>query len=413
MRDTTLYQHLLGLHEPWTVSRVELDVEGQRVDVWVDHPRGRRWPCPQCGTECSLYDHAQERTWRHLDSCQFQTFLHARPPRVKCPEHGVRQVQLPWAEPRGRFTLLFEAFAIRVLQETTIQAACRILRISWDEAWHLMRRAVARGLARKPVRLIAYVGVDEKAAGRGQRNYVTIVCDIVQGTVEEVTTGRTKQSLLSYFASLTDEQRRAIEAVAMDMCNVYIQAVLEAFPEEGQQKIVFDRFHLMKHMNDAVDAVRREEHRRLLARQGRSSLTGTRYMWLYSKEQVPQRYWGTYYALRDSDLKTARAWAIKENLRRLWDYKTLRGAQPYWKRWYFWATHSRLEPVKKAAKTLKAHLYGIFNYFTHRITNAMTEGINSRIDELWAAGRGYRNKQRFRIVVLFHLGGLNLAPATH
>src|SRR5512138_225865 len=109
MQDTTLYQHLLGLRQPWTVSRVALDVATQRVDVWVEHPKGLQWACPDCGTLATLHDHAAERVWRHLDSCQFQTFLHAEPPRVKCPEHGVRQVSLPWAEPHGRFTLLFEA----------------------------------------------------------------------------------------------------------------------------------------------------------------------------------------------------------------------------------------------------------------------------------------------------------------
>jgi transposase len=411
MRDTTLYQHLLGLTEPWTVARVDLDVAAQRVEVWVEHPKRLQWPCPDCGARAALYDHAAERTWRHLDSCQFQTFLHAEPPRVKCPEHGVRQVRLAWAEPHARFTLLFEAFAIRVLQETSIEAAHKILAISWDEAWYLMHRAVARGLARKQPRSMPYLGVDEKAAGRGQTNYVTIICDLVGGTVEEVTEGREKRSLLDYFEALSLEQRQAIDAVAMDMWDPYIYAVQEGLPD-GQNKIVFDRFHLMKHMGEAVDAVRRHEHNVLLA-QGNTMLTGTRYIWLYSRENLPSRYWEDFYALKNTDLKTARAWAIKESVRRLWDYKTLRWAEPYWKRWYFWATHSRLEPVKKAAKTFKNHLYGILNYFAHPITNAMSEGINSKIETIWNAARGYRNKKRFRTAILFHLGGLDLAPSTH
>jgi transposase len=411
MRDTTLYQHLLGLTEPWTVARVDLDVPTQRVDVWVEHPKGMQWPCPDCSTLATLHDHAAERVWRHLDSCQFQTFLHAEPPRVKCAEHGVKQVRLPWAEPHGRFTLLFEAFAIRVLQETSIQAARKILAISWDEAWYLMHRAVARGLARKKPRLIPYLGVDEKSAGRGQSNYVTVICDLVGGTVEEVTEGREKRSLKDYLDTLTPEQREAISAVAMDMCDAYIYAVQDGLPD-GQDKIVFDRFHVMQHMGEAVDTVRRQEHAQLVERHD-NTLAGTRYLWLYSRENLPSRYWEDYYALRDSDLKTARAWAIKENLRRLWSYKTLRGADPFWKRWYFWATHSRLEPVRKVARTLKNHLYGILSYFAHPISNAMSEGINSKIETLWKTACGYRNKQRFRTAILFHLGGLDLAPSTH
>src|SRR5512139_3929097 len=222
MKDTDLYQHVLGLRDPWSVCKVEVDIKAQRVDVWVEHPKDLKWPCPECEVEGALYDHAEERVWRHLDTCQFQTFLHARPPRVNCPEHGVRQVKLPWAEPHGRFSLLFERFAIIVLKQTTIQATTRILRMSREEAWHILERAVERGLSRKPRRVITEIGVDEKSAGRGQQNYVTIVCDLKSGTVEEVTEGRTRESLEAYFEGLTPEQLAGIEAVAMDMSAAYI-----------------------------------------------------------------------------------------------------------------------------------------------------------------------------------------------
>ena len=142
MQDTALYQYLLGLQSPWTVSRVNLDVNAQRVDVWAAHPADAAWACPHCSIVLPLYDHAEERAWRHLDSCQFQTHLHARIPRVACREHGVVQVTVPWAEPRSRFTLLFERFAIDVLRQCDVSGATRILRISWDEAWRLMERAV-------------------------------------------------------------------------------------------------------------------------------------------------------------------------------------------------------------------------------------------------------------------------------
>ena len=139
-----------------------VEVKTQRVDVWAGRGEGERWPCPECGTTLPLYDHAEERAWRHLDSCQFQTYLHARPPRVQCATHGVKQVRLPWAEARARFTTLFERLAIDVLLETDILGATRILRISWDEAWHLQERAVARGQAAKPARVPVHLGVDAR-----------------------------------------------------------------------------------------------------------------------------------------------------------------------------------------------------------------------------------------------------------
>jgi transposase len=409
MRDTDLYRHLLGLVAPWSVERVELDVTTQRVDVWVEHPRGHQWPCPECSQEGPLHGHAAERVWRHLDSCQFQTFLHSRPPRMNCPEHGVRQVRLPWAEPHSRFTLLFERFAIDVLRHTNTKAAKTILRISWDEAWHLAERAVARGMARKPAEIVPLIGVDEKSAGRGQQNYVTVISNLKTGRVEEVTFGHDSASLETYYDSLSDKQLAGIEAVAMDMSKAYISATGKKLPD-AHGKIVFDRYHLMQHVNKAVDTVRKQEHQTL----GKDSiLVGTKYLWLYAKENLPPKQRPLFWDLRAADLKTARAWAIKENIRRLWHYKSSIWAEKYWRRWYFWATHSRLEPIKQAAKTLKTHHYGIMNFFTHRISNGPAEGINSRIETLWKSACGFRNKARFRTVILFHLGGLNLYPATH
>jgi transposase len=144
MQDTTLYQYLLGLQSPWAVSRVNLDVNGQRVDVWAEHPEDASWACSHCAKTLPLYDHAEARTWQHLDSCQVQPHLHARIPRVACDEHGVVQVTVPWAEPRSRFTLLFERLAFDVLRQCDVSGAMRIVRISWDEAWGLMERAVTQ-----------------------------------------------------------------------------------------------------------------------------------------------------------------------------------------------------------------------------------------------------------------------------
>ena len=180
MRDTEIYRQLLGLVEPWEVIWVKLSVESGRVDVWVEHSRLTRFACPECDQVFPVYDHTEERAWRHLDSCAFLTYLHARPPRVECAVHGVRQVALAWAEPMSRFTVLFERLAIDVLKECDVEGAARLLRLSWDEAWHLMDRAVVRGLARKPHVVPARIGVDEKAAGRGQFSGVLDLCRSVR-----------------------------------------------------------------------------------------------------------------------------------------------------------------------------------------------------------------------------------------
>lgn len=409
MRDTELYRHLLGLESPWTVGRVELDQKGQRVDVWAEHAEGRRWPCPKCGTELSVYDHAPERSWRHLDSCQYMTYLRARPPRVKCPKDGVVQVNLPWAEPKARFTAMFERLAIDVLRETDVLGATRILRITWDEAHHLMTRAVERGRAAKGELGLRRMGVDEKAVAKGHQ-YFTLVTNLDTGTVEYVGEERKTDSLNAFFVKLTPEQRESIEAVAMDMWEPYQTSVHTHVPK-ASEKIVFDRFHIMQHMGRAVDAVRKQEHRQLRAA-GDDTLVGSKYLWLYSYENLPDKQQERFAALRSLDLKTGRAWAIKENLRQLWSSSSRVEAEEHWKRWFFWATHSRLAPVVKAARTIYRHIDNILTYFEHRITNAVSEGLNSKIQTIKKQAYGFRNKENFKTAIYFHCGGLDLYPAS-
>ncbi|MHB1927761.1 MAG: transposase family protein, partial [Leptospirillum sp.] len=163
MRDTELYQNLLGIVSPWSVESVTMDVEKQRVDVTVMHPPKILFACPECGMESPIFDHAEERVWRHLDSCQFFTYLRARVPRISCATHGVRQVSVPWAEARGRFTKLFERLAIDVLRACDLTNVAALLRITWDEARGIQERAVERGLARKGEKPLVDIGVDEKA----------------------------------------------------------------------------------------------------------------------------------------------------------------------------------------------------------------------------------------------------------
>ena len=407
MQDTALYQYLLGLQSPWTVSRVNLDVKGQQVDVWAEHPEDAAWACPHCAKTLPLYDHAEERAWRHLDSCQFQTYLHARIPRVACSEHGVGQVLVPWAAPRSRFTLLFERLAIDVLRQCDVSGATRILRISWDAAWGLMERAVTRGRHRKTRTVVRRIGVDETATAKGHR-YLTLVCDLEEGTVEHIAEDRKQESLEGYYAGLAQEQLDGIEAVAMDMWEPYIQATRARVPDAAE-KIVFDRFHVMGHVAKAVDTVRKQEHRERMA-SGDDTLKGSKYLWLYSRENVPARRRDEFNALMRQALKVGRAWAIKEALRRLWHYVSPASGWKFWKRWYFWATHSRLTPIRKAARTVRGHIDNILTYYQHPVTNAMSEGLNSQIQKIKSLACGFRNTQNFKTAIYFHCGGLDLYP---
>ena len=376
MRDTELFARLLGLKRPWRVERVVLDEQQQRIDVFLRHWHNARFCCPKCGAILPLYDHTPERRWRHLDHGSWMTWLHASIPRVRCLFHGVQRVRLPWALPRSRFSVAFEKHAIDTLLEADVLGASRLLRLSWDETWGLMERAVKRGLKAKRRRVIRHLGVDEKAVAK-RHQYVTLVCDLQRGTVEYIAFDRKKRSLDAFYQSLTPRQLAGIEAVVMDMWEAYISSTMEHVPDAAA-KIVFDRFHIMQHMTKAVDDVRKAEHRQLQAA-GDDTLKRSKYVWLFSEENLPANYAAWFARLKGLNLKTARAWAIKESLRVLWTYQRQHSALRYWRQWYFWATHSRLKPVIQVARMIKSHLANVLTYCDYFLTNATSEGLNSKI----------------------------------
>jgi transposase len=259
MQDRQLYAEILGIQAPWFVDRVELRLSDGEVHVHLEHHEVERWPCPECGEACRQYDHQPERQWRHLDTCQYQTILHAKPPRAECDQHGVRVVKLPWAEPSSRFTALFERLAIDWLTAASQKAVGEQLGLSWDEIHGIMERAVERGLERRQAEKLPALGVDEKAFRKGQK-YFTLVNDLERSRVLYVAEDRTQASLDGFWETLTEEQVASIEAVAMDMWNPYIASVREHVAGVGG-KIVFDKFHIAKHLGEAVDRVRRRENK--------------------------------------------------------------------------------------------------------------------------------------------------------
>lgn len=408
MQDRELYQRILGLCSPWSVGAVHLDVEGRRVEVSVEHPEGTKFVCPECGRAMVCYDHAPEREWRHLDTMQFQTILKARVPRVECAEHGVKQVDVPWAEKGSHFTLLFERFAIDVLLATqTVKGAMAILGTKWDQTWGIIRRGVARGQARKQPQPLPRVGLDEKAFSKGH-SYITLLYDLDRSTVEAISDGHDTESGVACLSELSPEQIQSIEAIAMDMSAAYVQAAQQVIPLAGE-KIVHDRFHIMQLATKAVDQVRRAEHRALLA-EGDDRLSKTKYIWITSQENLSEKQQALFDETYHLQLRTGKAWAFKEMLRDLWSQENAASATSYFQEWYQRVIHTKLEPLKKVARTIKERLRNVVSYCTHGITNAVAEGLNSKIMSIKRRVGGYRNRDNFKTAILFHCGGLSLYP---
>ncbi|MGA8654706.1 MAG: transposase [Chthoniobacterales bacterium] len=217
------YRRLLGLEEPWVVEAVKLELTAQHVEIRLQAElKARGLKCPGCGKWYALYDHAPERRWRHLDTMQFETVLVARLPRVNCPEHGIKTIEVPWAGKNSRFTLMFEAFAIRLLQAAeTVSSGAGLLRLDWHSAHQIMERAVQRGLERRQMERVRLVGIDEKSFGRGQ-DYVSLMSDLEQSRVLDVVPDRTTEACQELWARLGSEQSRKVEAVSIDMWEPYL-----------------------------------------------------------------------------------------------------------------------------------------------------------------------------------------------
>src|SRR5258708_2957621 len=299
VNEKDFYQRLLGVEAPWKVTGVELDLEHQRVEVevsceaveWVD----------EAGKQAHIHGY-EERRWGHLDTCQCKNWGKAKVPRGRYEDGSTQMVRVAWARDRSRFTSMFEAFAIGVLlASASLQAGCQLLRISWDQAQQLMERAVERGLARRKIEALRYVGLDEKSFGHGQ-SYISLLCDVDTSRVLEVSLSRSYDATRELWLGLSQAQRDSVEAVAMDMWDAYLTATHIWVP---QARIVYDKFHVSQELNQAIDLIRRKEHQALL-KKGDPRLGGTRQWRVIRPERLNPARTKKFQSLVRSELKAAR-----------------------------------------------------------------------------------------------------------
>lgn len=215
MDECQLYSTLLGLKTPWKVEKVDVDSMKKTVEVYIIHERESKLTCPVCRKECMVYDHLKERVWRDLDSVDLMTFIHASPPRISCPEHGVIEALLPWTEKTSRFSMRFEARSIRMLQNIDTFNFTEIMRLSWKEAWNILDRAVKRGRSRMKGHPTV-IGIDEKSHRKGHK-YITLVYDMDNNGVEYISYDRKMESLDEYYDTLGENDLSSITAVSVYM----------------------------------------------------------------------------------------------------------------------------------------------------------------------------------------------------
>jgi transposase len=403
------YTQVLGITAPWVVADAQIDATAGKVVLTIEHT-GKDHVCPECGKPAKLHDHAPLRRWRHLDTCQMKTFIECRLPRVRCEGHTVKTVPAPWAEPHGRFTLFFEAFCIRLLMATQKKSeVCRLLGLSFDELHHIQKRGVQRGLSRRKDEGIERVGLDEKSMKKGH-HYLSVLSDTQRGRVLEVVEHRTEESAKELLnKGLTNDQRKKVKSVSMDMWQAYENAAREMLPHAD---VVFDRFHVSAHLNKAVDLTRRDEFRKLSRknRKAAEALKGSRHLFLWNMDNVPKDRLQQFTQARNVAAKTADVWESKEAFRSFWTHATIASGRAFLEEWIEYARMKKIRALTKVADMLSRKAQGVLNFLVHQVTNAGAESLNGKIQQLKCNARGFRAFENYRTNILFYFGGLDMNP---
>jgi transposase len=398
MDELTLFTQALGLTKPWNVVEVVFSKETGRLDLKIDFARGATFLCPTCGKgECPVHD-TRERTWRHLNFFQHETYIHARVPRANCSTCGIAQVEVPWARPGSGFTLLFEMLVLQFSREMAVEAVAQTTQVRANRIWRILKHYVER--ARREIDLSEFhvLGIDEFSVRKGH-NYMTAFSDIDAARVIFVAESRGKEVVDAFaddMASLGHELRN-IRLICCDMWDPYLNGIATHLPHAS---VIFDRFHIMKQVNEAVDKVRREEQLHV------PGLKKSRFIWLKNPLNLSGKQTAVLMNLKKLDLKTARAYQLKLALLRFWEITSLKHATQYLKKWYFWATHSRLTPMIKVAHTIKRHWQGVINYILYRITNGVVEGLNSKIKTAMKRAYGFKKPSYLKTIVYLVAGKL-------
>lgn len=394
-----LFRIALGLEKPWYIKTIDFKVEEMQLDLHIDFESGSNFPCPSCGRSgCHVHD-TIERTWRHLNFFQFKTYLHCRVPRTECEDCGVKQVKVPWARKSSGFTLLMDSLIVILAQHMPVKTVADIIGEHDTRIWRVLEHYVQEARSNEDFSNVHSVGVDETSRSKGH-NYISVFVDLDKSRVIHVCEGRDSGTVTSFKHDYEAHKGLAgdVANFCCDMSPAFISGIESNFENAA---ITFDRFHVMKLMNEAVDHVRREEQAY------NATLKRTRYIWLKNPENLTSKQVKELGSLKDMHLKTSRAYDLKLGLRDFWNIRDQDLAESYLKKWYFWATHSRLAPVIDKAKTFKHHWNGILNYINTRIDNGVLEGINSLIQAAKNSSRGFRSTKNFVITIYLRLGKLH------
>lgn len=398
-----IFEMALGLPSPWFIKDLTINVDPDKsqgqIDIYIDFERGTRFK-DKSGDGLKVHD-TVVKTWQHLNFFQHICYLHARIPRLVTNEGKVVTLEeVPWARPGSKFTLLFEAFSMLLIEsEMPVSKAADIMGVYPQRLWDVFGYWIKLAHANDPQKGVTKIGVDETSTKKGH-NYVTVAVDMDSRRVIFATPGKDAECIKALKSHLEGKgvPNEQVKQASIDMSPAYISGIMENFPKA---EVTFDRFHVVKVINEAMDTVRKLESREF------DMLKGHKYTFLKNDGKLTREQKGERYGLLMLYPTIANAFRLKEMFNELWAFKDIEEAGGFLAYWCDLVEESGIEPFRKAARTILAHWSGIVNFAKSRLTNGILEGINSKIQLAKKRARGYRNIDNFINMIYFIAGKLN------
>lgn len=402
---TELFQQALHINSPWLIKSIDFNAEEKRLDIQIDFKRGSTFADPDAGDNevkhYKAYDTVQ-KTWQHLNFFEYECHLHARVPRIKRDDGKVRLIPTPWEGKISGFTLLFEALLIQLCKAMPVHNVSDLTGVSDHKIWRVLDTYIDLAKADEDYSDISAVGMDETSIAKGH-DYITLFVDLEERKTLHISAGKDHKTVADFAEVLEAKQgdRNAIKQVSCDMSPAFIKGVKENLPEA---EITFDKFHIIKLINEAVDQVRREEGKYT------PILKGSRYIFLKNESNLTakQKAIKEELSMAKLNLKSIRALQIREAFQQIYTAESIEQFEGLLNNWYYWATHSQLPPIIKVAKTIKRHWDGIISWKESQINNGILEGLNSVLQAAKRKARGYKI-QHFKTIAYLLTGKLDFS----
>lgn len=401
-----LFEIALNINTPWFISDIKFNLESKRLDVYIDFKKGSTFEYNDLENNGEIisnlkaYD-TKEKSWRHLNFFEHECYLNARVPRVKLPNGKTKLIKTPWEGLSNGFTLLFEALLLQLSQAMPVNKVAKITNISDDKLWNMLDRYISNTREYENFEDIDAIGVDETSRAKGHE-YITLFVDLLKRRTIFITEGKDNTTVKRFKEDFEEHNGDVdnIKNVSCDMSPAFIKGVGENLPNA---EITFDKFHILKIINEAVDSVRKEEV------SNNNVLKGTKYIWLKNYDNLSQKQKKQLdeLSMSNMNIKTMRAYNIRLSFQEIYQANTKEEFVEYLNKWYFWATHSRLKPIIKVAKTIKRHWEGIVKWHESKINNGILEGLNSVIQAAKSKARGYKTFKNYKIIVYLLTGKLD------